>query len=72
LHFPESDRLIATSLETLRQIPVTIAVAVGTEKIPSIVAAARAGWFNTLVTDAPTAAALLAACTEEPTEGTGN
>jgi DNA-binding transcriptional regulator LsrR (DeoR family) len=72
LPFPESDRLIATSLETLRRIPVTIAVAVGTEKIPSIVAGARADWFNTLVTDAPTAAALLAACTEKPIQTAGS
>lgn len=72
LQFPESDRLIATSLDTLRKIPVTIAVAVGTEKIPSLVAAAHAGWFNTLVTDAPTAAALLAACAEDATGAAGS
>jgi DNA-binding transcriptional regulator LsrR (DeoR family) len=60
LPFPGSERLIATSYELLRRIPVTIAVAVGQEKIPSLLAGARAGWFNTLVTDAPTASALLA------------
>ncbi len=59
--FPGSERLIATSLETMRRIPVTIAVAVGETKTPSLLAAARAGWFNTLVTDAPTASSLLAA-----------
>ncbi|NUR08344.1 MAG: RNA polymerase subunit sigma-70 [Nocardioidaceae bacterium] len=63
LHFPGEERLIATSLETLRTIPVTIAIAVGESKIPSILAGARSGWFNTLVTDAPTAAALLDAAT---------
>jgi DNA-binding transcriptional regulator LsrR (DeoR family) len=60
LPFPGSERLIATSYELLRSIPVTIAVAVGQEKIPGLLAGARAGWFNTLVTDAPTASALLA------------
>jgi len=60
LPFPGSERLIATSYELLRSIPVTIAVAVGQPKIPSLLAGARAGWFNTLVTDAPTATALLA------------
>lgn len=61
LDFPGSERLIATSYELLQRIPVTIALAVGSAKIPSLLAGARAGWFNTLVTDAPTAAALLAA-----------
>jgi DNA-binding transcriptional regulator LsrR (DeoR family) len=59
LSYPGSERLIATTYETLRQIPHTIAVAVGETKIPSILAGARAGWFNTLVTDTPTASALL-------------
>jgi DNA-binding transcriptional regulator LsrR (DeoR family) len=61
LAFPGSERLIAASLDTLRHIPATIAVAVGETKIPSLLAGALAGWFNTLVTDAPTASALLAA-----------
>jgi len=59
LSYPGSERLIATTYESLRQIPHTIAVAVGETKIPSILAGARAGWFNTLVTDTPTASALL-------------
>jgi DNA-binding transcriptional regulator LsrR (DeoR family) len=59
--FPGSERLIATSLETLKRIPTTIAVAVGETKVPSLLAGAHGGWFNTLVTDAPTASALLAA-----------
>ena len=61
LAFPSSERLIATSLETLHHIPTTIAVAVGEAKVPSLLAGARGGWFNTLVTDTPTASALLAA-----------
>jgi DNA-binding transcriptional regulator LsrR (DeoR family) len=61
IDFPGADRLIAIGLRELRQIPVTIALAVGMEKIPSLLAGARAGWFNTLVTDTPTATALLVA-----------
>jgi DNA-binding transcriptional regulator LsrR (DeoR family) len=66
LAFPGSERHIATSLETLRAIPHTIAVAVGEPKIPSLLAGARAGWFNRLVTDAATASALLAHAQTDP------
>lgn len=59
LGYPGSERLIATTYETLREIPHSIAVAVGQTKIPSIIAGAKASWFNTLVTDTPTASALL-------------
>ena len=61
LSYPGSERLVATTYEMLRQIPHSIAVAVGESKIPSLLAASRAGWFNTLVTDTPTAALLLSA-----------
>ncbi len=61
LAFPGSERLLSTDLETLRRIPTTIALAAGTEKLSSIRAGARAGWFNQLVTDTSTAQALLAA-----------
>lgn len=61
LEFQGSERLVATSLEMLRDIRDTIAVAVGQEKVPSLIAAARGGWFNQLVTDPPTAAAVVAA-----------
>lgn len=61
LAFPGSERLIATSHDLLRRIEATIAVAVGPAKIPSLLAATRACWFNTLVTDSATAVALLAA-----------
>lgn len=59
--FPGSDRVVRISPEQLRKVPRTIAVAVGTEKVPSIIGGAQAGLFNRLVTDAPTAQALLAA-----------
>ena len=59
VEFEGSDRLIAVGLDVLRQIPVTIAVAVGAEKVDSIIAGARGGYFNQLVTDPDTAAAIL-------------
>lgn len=61
VRFPGSERLIATALETLQELPASIAVAAGEDKLPGIVAGARAGYFNQLVTDVPTAGALLAA-----------
>ena len=60
LGYPEAEHLVATTYETLRKIPHTIAVATGPTKVPSIVAAARAGWFNALVTDEDTATRILA------------
>ncbi|HKV20782.1 MAG TPA: sugar-binding domain-containing protein [Mycobacterium sp.] len=57
--FDGHDRLIAVELEALRHIPVTIAVAVGKDKIESIIAGSRGGYFNQLVTDPSTAAAIL-------------
>lgn len=57
--FPGSDRMVRISPDQLRRVPRTIAVAVGEEKVPSIVGGARADLFNRLVTDAPTARALL-------------
>jgi DNA-binding transcriptional regulator LsrR (DeoR family) len=59
VEFEGRDRLIAVELEALRHIPVTIAVAVGKDKIESIIAGARGGYFNQLVTDPSTAAAIL-------------
>jgi len=59
LKFPGSDRLMAIELESLRKIPHSIAVATGRSKVRSMVAAARAGYFNQLVTDEATAVLLL-------------
>lgn len=58
--FPGSDRLIATALDVLREVPVGIAVACGPEKVAGIAAGARAGYFNRLVTDTSTAVELIA------------
>ncbi len=60
LPFAGSDRLVRPSVQTLRRIPTTIALAAGPAKVPSIRAGARAGLFTTLLTDVPTAEALLA------------
>ncbi len=60
IEFDGGERLIAVELDALRHIPVTIAVAVGKEKVDSIVGGARGGYFNHLVTDPVTATAILA------------
>ncbi len=57
--FPGSGSMLSTSLDVLRSIPTTIAVAVGQEKVVPVLAGARAGFFNRLVTDASTAELLL-------------
>jgi DNA-binding transcriptional regulator LsrR (DeoR family) len=64
VEFPGIGRHLAIPLEVLRKIPVGIAVAVGPEKVRGILAGARAGFFTDLVTDIPTATALLAAVEE--------
>lgn len=63
--FPGLERLVATPVEMLRRIPVSIAVAVGHTKVPGIVAGARGAYFNQLITDASTAAAILASVADE-------
>lgn len=65
--FPGSDCLMSTGLDLLANIPVTIGVAVGADKLLSIAVGARAGYFNRLVTDAATGAALLAQDAERTT-----
>lgn len=63
--FPGSDEMIAISLDQLRAVESTIAVAMGAEKVTTILVAARAGYFNRLVTDASTAAQLLKAASAD-------
>ncbi|MGI8450215.1 MAG: sugar-binding domain-containing protein [Streptosporangiaceae bacterium] len=68
--FPGLERLVATPLEVLRELPVSIGIAVGQEKIAGIIAAARGGYINHLVTDSPTAVAIVAAVQDaEPPRG---
>jgi DNA-binding transcriptional regulator LsrR (DeoR family) len=64
--FPGVERLMATSLESLKAIPFCIGLAAGLEKVPSILTGARAGYFGQLVTDAETAAGLLEAAERMP------
>lgn len=59
VHFEGAERLMAVELEVLREIPVTVGVAVGADKVDSIIAAARGGYITRLVTD-PATAQLLA------------
>ncbi|WP_380172916.1 sugar-binding transcriptional regulator [Kineococcus sp. DHX-1] len=61
IDYDGSDRLIAIPLEVLRRVPDRIAVAYGTLKVPSVLAGAKGGFFNHLVTDPASATALLAA-----------
>ncbi|OYN99563.1 sugar-binding transcriptional regulator [Enemella evansiae] len=61
VEFEGSDRMIRISPEQLRRIDACIAVAAGENKVRSIRACARAGLFNRLITDVPTAEALLGA-----------
>lgn len=60
LSFPGSEFLVRLPWETLRAIPTTIALAAGRGKAPSIRAGAKAGLFTSLITDVPTAEAVLA------------
>ncbi len=64
--FPGSERMMATPLSVLREIPVVIAIAVGHEKTNAILVGARAKYFNRLVTDVETAELLLAAASRSP------
>ncbi len=63
--YPGIERLMALELGDLQDLPTVIAVAVGPEKVAGIVAGSQAGYFNQLVTDAPTALLLLAATNDD-------
>lgn len=57
-----ADRLIALSVQQLRQIPSVIGVAVSAAKAAAIIGAARSRLINILVTDVRTAEAVLDLC----------
>ena len=61
VEFPGSERLIAVRLADLQQIQIVIAVAAGADKVAPLIAAARARYFNQLVTDPLTAEQILLA-----------
>jgi DNA-binding transcriptional regulator LsrR (DeoR family) len=65
INFPGAERLVAMELADLRRIPHCIGLAVGAAKVPAIRAAAKSGYINILVTDAPTAQLILAAIRNE-------
>lgn len=67
--FPGSECLMSTGLDVLREIPMTIGVAVGMDKLLSIAVGAQAGYFNRLVTDAATGTALVS---QESTQRTSS
>lgn len=54
-----NSRLVSLPPQDLSRVPVSIAIASGTEKIEPVLAALNGGYFNTLVTDELTATALL-------------
>src|SRR5690625_7678911 len=58
--YPGSDRLVRPPLDLPRAIPASIPLATGRKKVPSIRAGAKTGLMTTLITDAPTAEAMLA------------
>ncbi len=55
-----NQRVIGLTLDELRQIPTTVAVAMGPEKIQAILGGLRTGVINVLCTDDETARAVLA------------
>ncbi|WP_050347680.1 sugar-binding transcriptional regulator [Arsenicicoccus sp. oral taxon 190] len=63
---PGIERLVSMELADLRRLEHSIALAVGEAKVAPLLAAAGAGYYNTLVTDSDTAVALLAAARAEP------
>ncbi len=58
--YPGSELLVRPPRELLAALPTSIAMAAGVRKAPSILAGARARMFTTLLTDEPTAQAVLA------------
>ena len=58
--YPGSELLVRPTRALLTALPTSIAMAAGERKAPSILAGARAGLYTTLLTDEPTAQAVLA------------
>lgn len=63
---PLNRRVIGQDLETLRSIPIVIAVAGNVRKAPAILAALRGRFINVLVTDGVTAAEVLSLHETQP------
>lgn len=71
VYFDGSERLLAMQFEDLRRVPVAIAVAAGADKRVALFAAARAGYFNQLVTNPETARLLIEEAEPRSTDGDG-
>jgi DNA-binding transcriptional regulator LsrR (DeoR family) len=56
---PFNDRLISLTLDEMRQIPITMAVLLGEEKVRPLLGALRTGAVSVVVTDEATARAVL-------------
>ena len=52
-------RTISIPIDTLRAVPLVVAIAAGSNKVETIVGGARTGLLHVLITDEPTAAAAL-------------
>ncbi|NLB90202.1 MAG: sugar-binding transcriptional regulator [Clostridiales bacterium] len=65
---PIEDRLIATSLDTLKQLDNVIAVAAGEKKTEAIYAALCGRYFDILITDEPSAQRLVELATKDQKE----
>ncbi|MDX3233559.1 sugar-binding transcriptional regulator [Streptomyces sp. ME19-01-6] len=61
VHGAVEDRVLAISLEDLRQIPTVVGLAAGVEKVSGVLGALRGRYVDALICDAPLAEALLAA-----------
>ena len=59
VHTDFSDRIIAVSLDTLRNLKYSIGMAASREKVPAIMGALRGHIINVLITDEMTAKILL-------------
>jgi DNA-binding transcriptional regulator LsrR (DeoR family) len=56
---PSSDRTVAAPLDALRNAALVVAIAAGPHKVDGIIGACRTGLLHVLVTDEPTATAIL-------------
>lgn len=59
VHTDIDERLLSTSLQTLRTLPGVIGVAAGSNKLKAIRASLKGGYLNTLITDEQTALNLI-------------
>jgi DNA-binding transcriptional regulator LsrR (DeoR family) len=51
--------IVAIDLQRLREIHTVVCIAAGSKKVKALINAARGGFYNTLVVDAPTAEEML-------------